>query len=145
MSTGIPISADSSMAVAAIEQISAAIRKSGQEGLKFSKLDLSHPELEGMADDLKRLQSNFTTMKSFKGVSGTAKKVDEGNYSDVMDWLKNHGRQFSNEDARRQHFATVGNYFTHGSRWNPAPPGGSPPGGNQSGGGLGSRDRKSVV
>lgn len=127
MSTGIPISADPSQAVAAVEQITAAIRKSGQEGRKFAELDLSHPELKGMADDIGRMQANFEELKKV-GRGATAAAVRKGGYDNFIEWEQGNARQFPDEKQRRNHRNAVGGYINQGTRWD---------GGGSSGGGEG--------
>lgn len=48
----IPVSADASGAVNAFNQIRDAIQRAGQEGRAFSDLNLDHPELKELAEDL---------------------------------------------------------------------------------------------
>ncbi len=125
MAPRIPIIADPSQAVAAFEKITAAMRRVGQEGKALSELDLSHPELKGLADDIRRLQSNFQSLGSLgrAGVGGVSKEVSQGNYRDVIDWYQRHKEKFKGDEAgRARHFNAVAGYVTYGSRWNPQPP-----------------------
>lgn len=72
----IPISADASSVAQAFEQIRAVIRRAGQEGVEFAKLDLSHPELKDMAAEIRVIQRNLDDLtRVARGT--TAKAVRE--------------------------------------------------------------------
>ncbi len=119
MSVKIPISADASQAVSAINQVTSAIRKAGQEGRRFSELDLSHEELRPFADDIQRIQENFEELKKI-GRGETAAAVRAGDYADFISWNEGHGRQFPSEKQRRGHAASVSSYITQNTRWQSA-------------------------
>ncbi len=127
MTVKVGISADPSGGVSAFNQISAAIRKAGQEGRKLSELDFSHPELKDLEDDIDRLQDNFKELQKV-GRGATAAAVRQGGYDDVISWHAGYGRQFPDAKQRQNHFDAVSNYTTQGTRWGAPPPGGNPPG-----------------
>jgi len=116
MSIKVPILADPSSMVSALEQISAALRKTGQEGRKLSEIDFSHAELKPLAEDIKQLQDNFEELKK-TGRGATAAAVRRGGYEDVMQWHKGYNRQFPDEKQRQNHLNTVSNYVSQGTSW----------------------------
>lgn len=63
MSVNIPISANASAAVAALNDIREAVRRSGQEMKALADIDLSHPELANVTAELARMQQQVEEMQ----------------------------------------------------------------------------------
>ncbi len=59
MSVRIPVSADASGAVQAIQVLQRALERAGQAGRSFAELDLSHPELKQHAKDIETIRDNL--------------------------------------------------------------------------------------
>lgn len=135
MTVRIPISADASGVNTAFEQIRTAIRRAGQEGKAFADLDLSHPELKDVAEDLKRLQQNYDTLRRMgRGATGAA--VRGIGASDWLGWYDQHAMAFPDERDRVKHFRSAGGYILSGTSFAPPPPAPVPvPGGAPGGGG----------
>lgn len=131
----IPISADASGVNTAFEQIRSAIRRAGQEGKAFADLDLSHPELKGVAEDLKRLQQNYENLRRMgRGATGAA--VRGIGADDWLGWYDRHAMAFPDERDRVKHFRSAGGYILNGTGFAPPPPAPVPvPGGTPGGGG----------
>lgn len=125
----IPVSADPNSAVSAIERVIQAIRRAGQEGRKFADLDLGHPELKDLSDDIRRMQANFQQMKTL-GRGSTAAALRSGGYKDFISWHAGAGSQFPDQRDRRYHYNTVASGLLRDTGLEPtAPPdGGQPPG-----------------
>jgi len=114
MSVRIPIYTDPTQTVGALDRISQAIEKTGQEGKKFAEIDFSHPELQQFAEDAKQLQSNFEELLKV-GRGGTAAAIRAGEYEDVFDWNQGNKKQFPNENERIRHQRDVTNYVSQGT------------------------------
>ena len=126
MSVNIPVSADSSQAVAAIEKIRQAIKSAGQEGKAFTDLDFSHPELTGVASELQEVQRRFEQVRNARGSTGQG--VRKTGASNFLDWYENHEAAFAGSPgAARRHVDNVGGYITSGTSFAPAPPAGTVP------------------
>ncbi|WP_431860128.1 hypothetical protein [Azospirillum sp.] len=134
MSVRIPITADASSVANAFEQIRTAIRRAGQEGKAFKDLDLSHPELKGVSDDLQRMQKNYEDLLKI-GRGATAAAVRGIGAQDWGGWYDQHVRAFPDENERKRHTSQAGRYILNGTRYAPPAPGGGTPGGG--GGGAG--------
>ena len=78
------ISANPSGAVNSIEQIRQAIRRTGQEAKEFSQLNLGHPELAGMADEITRMQRAFDGLSNMTN-STTARAVRQSGARNFWD------------------------------------------------------------
>lgn len=149
MAVQIPISASPAAAVDAIKQIQDAITRAGQAGRAFAQLDLSHPELQGMAQDIRQLAGRFqdlsrigrgATAQAFRGVN---RANGGGDPSDFLAWESSLSRVFPDSADRARHRQNVLGYTTAGTRWSqpaappPGQPPASPPGGGGGGGGAG--------
>jgi hypothetical protein len=148
MAVQIPIGASAGAAVDAIKQIQDAIQRAGQAGRAFAQLDLSHPELAGMAQDIRQLAARFqdlsrigrgATAQAFRGVN---KAGGGGDPADFLAWDFNLQRVFPDPTERARHRQNVLGYATPGTRWSqpagpPAPPVPSAPPGPSGGGGGG--------
>jgi hypothetical protein len=155
MAVQIPISASPAGAVDAIKAIQDAITRAGQAGRQFSQLDLSHPELAGMANDIGQLAGRFqdlarigrgSTAAAFRAVNRAG---GGGDPADFLAWQSNLSRVFPDPAQMAQHRAAVLGYATRGTQWAPTgggggtgPPGPGPapappaPGGGGGGGGM---------
>lgn len=139
MSVRIQVAADAAQVVSAFDQINRAIRKTGQEGLRFEDLDFNHPELRELEADLRRVQQRFQDLeKVARSPTGAAvRNMNIG--ADPGMWFKEQNRYFPDQGALTSHTATVGRYIFDGTRFAPQdapPPGPAPSGGN---GGSGRR------
>lgn len=125
MAVQIPISATPTGAVDAIKQITDAIQRAGQAGRAFAQLDLSHPELSGMAEDIRRLAGRFQdlarvgrggTAQAFRGVMRAAGATDS---RDFLAWDANLPRVFPDQAQMARHRANVLGYVTQGTQFQP--------------------------
>ena len=126
MTVRIPIEADPSGVTAAFGKIQAAIERAGQQGREFSKLDLSHPELQTLADTIRKVQENFEEMTQF-GYGRTAAAIRRNGFNGPLDWFERHDRSFPEEAERRRHLATAGRYILRGTSLEPPSPPPPPP------------------
>ncbi len=126
MTVRIPIEADAQHVLSVFEQIRAAIRATGQEGTAFQDLDFSHPELNGLENDIRRVQNQFEQLgKIGRGSTAAAVRSIMEKDSNVDQWLRQTESVFPDEGARLRHTATVGNYILQGTQFQqpyPAPP-----------------------
>lgn len=132
MAVRVPVSADNTQAVNAVEQIRTALRRAGQEGKAFSDIDLSHPELQSLAAQIRKVQENFedlakvgrgsvaAAVRSMVGTGGA------GSFS-LDAWLQETQRRFADPNERQRHVANVSRYVLQGTNLNPpSPPPGQP-------------------
>lgn len=140
MAVNVSISASAGGAVDAIKQLQSAIQKAGESAKAFKDLDLSKPELSGMADDVRRLSARFEDLGRIGrgNVSAAYRAVQNangGNYTDPLSWEHGLDRAFPDPHERERHRQSVLRYATAGTRWaQPMAPaggggGGVPPGG----------------
>jgi hypothetical protein len=137
----IPIEADSSRAVSEMERFAGAIRKTGQEGKKFSELDFSHPEMAKFAETMQDAQRRFDEIvRAGRGATARSLRsgVSSGKFGDVVEWWNSVPKDPRLKDPRiRQHHTTnVLSGLFGGTPLQPDIPGqppAQPPGG---GGGL---------
>jgi hypothetical protein len=134
MSVNIPISASPAGAVDAIRSIEQAIQRAGQAGRAFRDLDLSHPELSGMSEDIRRLAGRFndlsrigrgSTAQAFRAVN---RATGGGDPSDFLAWDSALERVFPDPTERARHRANVLGYATPGTRFAPSTPAQQAPG-----------------
>lgn len=130
MTTRIPIQADPSSAIEAFRRVTEAIDKAGQAGKRFSEIDLDHPELKAVSEDLRVMERNFEDLRKV-GRGATASAVRKGGpggkpYEDFLQWMEGFERQFPEESARQRHFVNVSNYLTRGTRFETTPVAGAP-------------------
>jgi hypothetical protein len=129
MSVRITISADAKGVAQTIDQIRDAIKRAGQEGRQFADLDLSHPELAGMADDMRRVQDNLDNLLNARGsIASTARKMFST--SDLSNFLEAQhlaGQTFPNQANAANFLATAGRYAFRGTRYDLPPPPPPPP------------------
>lgn len=91
-----------------------ALRRAEQDGKAFADIDLGHPEIVGMADDLVLMQRNFEDLKRV-GRGTTAAAIRAGGYDDFLQWHEGFGRQFVDDGARRRHEAQASGYILSGT------------------------------
>ena len=130
MTVRIPIEADAQHVLSVFEQIRTAIRATGQEGTAFQDLDFSHPELNGLENDIRRVQNQFEQLgKIGRGSTAAAVRSIMEKDSNVDQWLRQTESVFPDEGARLRHTATVGNYILQGTQFQqpPAAPPAPPP------------------
>jgi hypothetical protein len=156
MTVRIPIGADASQVVSAFDQISAAIQRSGQAGRALKDMDLSHPELKKLADDLKVVEQRMLDLARVGqgATAAAARKVVNGNggggLESVLAWQAEMGRRFPDAAQRNRVTGNAGRYIFGGTQFmpnEPAPPAAPPapppaprappPGGGGGGGGSG--------
>lgn len=132
MTVRIPISADAGSVTTALDRIREAIRRAGQEGRDFAKLDLSHPELKDFGADLRRIQDQVgrLTRDARGATAATARSVARdtgydgrngspfapGGMFDPMRW------QQQRPDDWQRHYTNAGRYVLQGTRFAPPPP-----------------------
>lgn len=146
MAISIGITANANAVKSALGEIKDAIARAGQAGKEFSQLDLSHPELQTMAQDIRQMQNRFEELgRVGRGATATAFRHVQraGGGADPLAWQFAAGHVFPDDDARAHHTATVGRYIFSGTRWQqsvnqqnqpqPAQPA-QPPGGGGGGG-----------
>lgn len=127
MTVRIPISADASSVTAAIDRIREAIRRAGQEGREFSKLDLSHPELRQFADDIRRVQEQVErlTRDARGATAATARRVMDSTSGNVFGpggLFDPHRWQQQRPDDWQRHYTNAGRYVLGGTVFAPPPP-----------------------
>jgi hypothetical protein len=148
----IKLAADAQGAVKAIDEIRRALERSGQAGKALAAIDLSHPEVKGLAAEIRQLQQNIDDLVRSSTRGGTAAAgrqlhtesggVPFGSGSRIgwLDrdaWLRMHP---GGEGDRR--FTSATSYITQGTRWQPRP---APPPAPTSSASNDDGDRKSVV
>ena len=127
MPVSIPISADASGVTAAFAQIQAAIKATGQEGKRFADLDLSHSELKGFAEDIRKIQAQFADLQRVgRGATSDALKAmgreaQTPNNLDPGDWYGQRERFFPDRIGRNRHTENVGNTILRGTQWQSRP------------------------
>lgn len=90
MSVKIPVQADVQGAVRSFEDIRTAIERAGQAGRQIEDLDFSHPELQGMEEELRRVQKRWEELLRVRAgatASEVRKGVDSGAVSGPLDFL----------------------------------------------------------
>lgn len=150
MTVRIPISADASNVTTALDRIREALRRAGQEGRDFAKLDLGHPELKDFAADLRRIQEQTERLtrdargataaaaRSITGSAGGGSPFAPGGLFDSGAWQRHR------PDDWQRHYTNAGRYVLQGTQFAPQPPAPPPipiqtpvaPGGGGGGGGM---------
>ena len=130
MPVSIPISADATAVRVAIQQIQDAIARAGQVGRSFAQLDLSHPELRVLADDIMIVQRRFDDLARVgRGSTAAAVRAIQHNYgvNDPLGWGMQAPNMFPNPMGLQNHMGTVGHHILQGTRWQYVPPGQAAP------------------
>jgi|GEM_PF-6623163 len=148
MTVSLNVSANVTGVKSALDQMVQGIKRAGQEGKAFADMNLGHPELKGMADDMAKLQRAYENMlRVARGA--TADSARAGGYSSVFDWHANHGTQFTNQTSAQRNqsngLAYISNPSNQYQYTQPQSGGGSGgsssgTGGSSGGGSGGSRD-----
>lgn len=149
----IGIQADASAVLASFDRIRGAIRAAGQEGVAFRDVDLSHPELADLSNDIQRVQGRFEDLARVgRGATATAFRsimANAGPGANPLDVLEHSARAFPDEAARQGFIARMGRFVTQGTQFAPPsslpplpapPPNPPPPRGRGNGGGGGDED-----
>lgn len=132
MTVRIPISADAGNVTTALDRIREAIRRAGQEGRDFAKLDLSHPELKDFAADLRRIQDQVERLtREARGATAAAAR----NVAQASGYDGRNGSPFApggmfdptrwqqhRPDDWQRHYVNAGRYVLGGTSFAPAPP-----------------------
>ena len=151
MTVKVAVSAEAADVLLSLDKIRDAIRRSGQEALNFSKIDLSHPELQFVASDLKVVQERLDglhkvargeTAAGFRSTLGAAHMGPGDFLARHQEWLDQVNQRYPDAAARNRHIANFGRNIFGGTGFAPpppAPPPGppAPPPGEGGGGALG--------
>ncbi len=106
MSVRVPISADASSAVNAVDRLSQALRKAGMDAKQLSKIDLGNMGQKKLSQQIGIIDQNFSDIKQHaRGETGSA--LRKGGYSSFWDWDKNHTRQYPNPREAAAHYRIV--------------------------------------
>lgn len=160
MAVNIPISASAGGVTAALREIQDAINRSGQSAKAFKDIDLSHPELRSLANEIRSVQAKFEDLARV-GRGATAQAVRSFTGSNGINLFGPNGfatgglnAVYPNPAAAQRVLQQAGNYAFQGTRWQgqqpaagqPGQPGAAPPppppvgsggGGGHGGGGGG--------
>lgn len=147
MSVKIPVQADVQNAVRSFDDIRTAIERVGQAGRQIKDIDFSHPELQGMEEDLRRVQQRWEELLRVRNSAlarEARKKVGTGEINGPLDLLN---PSFSAGEASGRYGDQLPAHlrrilFSDEGLRPPPPPGASGPapaggGGGSSGGGGG--------
>ncbi len=119
----IGIQADPSAVIASFDRIRSAIRSAGQEGQAFRNVDLSHPELADMADDIQQVRQKFEDLTRIgRGATATAFRsimAKAGPGADPLDVAKHSEGVFTDPRQQQAFIANVGRYVTQGTQFAP--------------------------
>ncbi|MBI1207453.1 MAG: hypothetical protein GC191_09230 [Azospirillum sp.] len=127
MAVSVNISADASSVQNSLDRVRDAVKRVNQEARALHDIDLGHPELQGVTDDIEKLQRGFENLKRVRN-SATAEAIRRGGYSDVLDWDARHGEQFPEPGRREAHERIVRNYIANPANQGQGQAGGADPG-----------------
>jgi hypothetical protein len=142
MTVKIAVSAEAEDVLRSLEKIREAIKRSGQEALNFSKIDLSHPELQFVAADLKVVQERLDglhkvargdTAAGFRSALGAAKMGPSDFLARHQEWLDHVNQRYPDAADRNRHITNFGRAVFGGTQFSPPPPPEAPPGGGGGG------------
>ena len=150
MAVNIPISGDPSGLLRSLQLISSTLRQMGADARAFENIDLSHPEIGDLTDDLRRVLANFeqlskigrgSTASGVRGVLRNANVTTADPEQRLVKWLEEASRSYADPAERARHIGRVGQYIFNGTRFASSgaggPGGGSAPGGGGGSGGSG--------
>jgi len=132
MTVSVPVGADPSAVLAAFRQIQEAVRRTAVDAKSLADVDLSHPELKVLADDLRRAEQNLRDLERL-GRGGTAAAVRRINTErfgtsaspdgvlGLLDYVEQTKRFFPDAGGRARHIDAVGRYVLQGTSLAPPP------------------------
>ncbi len=125
MSVVIPIGANASGAVSAIDQVREALQRAGQEGRRLQDIDLSHPELGRVAGDLAQMQQNLENLLQLGrgGTATAARHMDRVGTNTWQQWVDRQDqsweRAYPDPAERNRVRDRSQNYVTSGTSLSP--------------------------
>jgi hypothetical protein len=136
MTVKVAVSAEADAVLASLEKIRTAIHRAGQEAVAFEKIDLSHPELQFVAADLKVVQERIEGLhKVGRGdtAAGFRDALHRGGMSpsDFLgrhrEWLDRVNQRYPDEGSRNRHIVNFGRNVLGGTSFAPPAPAAPPP------------------
>jgi hypothetical protein len=131
----IPVSADTGGIAQALRQVQAAIDGVAKDAKSLADIDLSHPELRDLADDLRRVKQNLDDLqRTARGETAAAiRAVYDGSGVGLFGpggiITEGLARRYPDLATRSRILSSAGGYILSGTRWAPGPPAPSlPPG-----------------
>jgi soluble lytic murein transglycosylase-like protein len=128
MPVNVPINADASGVIRQMQQLREVLRSMGADARAFNGIDLSHPELGDLADDLRTVIKNFeqlsrigrgTTASNVRGIVGRAPEgsTPADGMSRMMKWFEQSQAAYADPGERAGHISRVGAHIFQGTRF----------------------------
>jgi hypothetical protein len=135
--TAIRFSADPSSVLRALQDIQRALQRAGQAGKEFGKVDLGHPELKALADDMQKLRASMLALQRISPHSNFASGLRQSGQAGMDPWSVDWSRAFP--DQRQREAALRRMLEGSGHAYAPGHQQGMPFGGAPGGAGRGGR------